>query len=56
MEVFKMGLAVIMAIVGLIVGWVSCYFVMRNNLKYFNIDDMAKSELRALLRKIKDRL
>ena len=51
-----MGLAVIVGIVGLIVGWVSCYFVLRNNRKYFDLDTMAKSELRALLRKIKDRL
>ena len=51
-----MGLAVIMGIAGLIVGWVSCYFVMRNNKKYFNIDDMAKVELKALAKKIRTKL
>ena len=51
-----MGLTIIVGIAGLIIGWVSCYFVMRNNMKYFDLDTMAKSELRALLRKIKDKL
>ena len=51
-----MGLAVITGITGLIIGWVSCYFVVRNNRKYLDLDTMAKSELRALLKKIKDKL
>lgn len=51
-----MGLAVITGIAGLVIGFVISYFVMRNNPKYFNLDKMAKAELKALAQKIKDKL
>lgn len=47
---------VIGIIIGGIVGWVACYFVMRNNPKYFNIDRMAKERLRDLKAKIEAKL
>ena len=36
--------AIIGAVVGAIGGGVAMYFVMRNNPKYFHVDDMLKSE------------
>ena len=37
-------------------GWVTSFFVMRNNPKYFNIDKMAKEQLKLLEAKIKAKL
>lgn len=42
--------AAIFALVGFIVG----YFVMRNNPKYFDLDDMAKAKRDELLKKVEE--
>jgi len=61
-----MGYAVI-AIVCLAIGFITCFFIMRNNRKYFNVEDMlrierdrllplGKAKLEALKQKIEDAL
>jgi uncharacterized membrane protein len=39
-------------LLGIVVGFVSCFFVMRNNPKYFNIDDMLKVKKAEVLKEL----
>jgi uncharacterized membrane-anchored protein YhcB (DUF1043 family) len=49
-------MAVITGIAGLIIGAVVMFFVMRNNPKYFNIDDILKAKRDELSAIGKDKL
>lgn len=44
------------AIVFFVGGWIVSWLIMRNNPTYFNIDEMGKEKLQALLAKIKEKL
>ena len=46
-------MAVVIAwLIGIAVGFVGCFFVMRNNPKWFNIDDMLKVKKAEVLKEL----
>lgn len=46
----------ILLVFGVVAGWVGCFFVMRNNPSYLNIDKLGKDKLQDIKKKVDDLL